>query len=769
MTSGSETRRIARMCSAALLLWCVTTRPVFGVESGITLDVRIGADHVLVGEPVALFASVEWTLPREGTCLALTTGFVTDTVIAPNGAALKRHPDARGLLHTSSKPPWDEGIHLLMAEEPRWDFVHALTSGYQFSTPGRYELTLSLAGGAASTEDLVAIRDVADRSDGCAGRVVEPLSSLSLSWEGSVVVECPTRQVDRDAYAFLAGGSCPGSRLPLFSVVTDADLAAQLIERFPTATYAGYVIGRWKEVQYGLGPIVGNRRPSLIQRLGSGEFLRQVPKLSIVVTKPDGAAAPKTEVVDTRTRIEQHRALLEEFVAENPAFQERDGLEMRLGYDALALGDRAAARDHWEWVAEHSPRPERVAASSRALGELDDYARLRITAAMQSTDLSVGGPIRASVEVMGEDLATAPAAAGLDHDEPLVQWSVTRPTEGALLLGEPVVLVVSATWVNPEEGVTLASSPSLLSVEVHRSDGTLAQLSGCGEIELTLKSNELMPTIAWSAAEPTWTHEVDVSGEYDVYRPDTYSISVSWSGADEDAEKMRAWIGRHALHGDSTDWRLFQKLMRDPDADVVPFIGAPFTRDLSVAVVCPTREDDRQVFRMLAGGECPSHTMSTRSLFQLHENWQTVLREHPSSRYTGYALSTGLLAPQYTQGMPGLRSATEVVASLANGGYFSSHPTVSVKTGSDSTDVDSYEAARAHATMVSEYLAANPDFQYRDRLEFSLAYDMLALGEAAKAADRWGWVVTNSKRADLCASARANLDVLRSLMAGAAP
>lgn len=368
-----------------------------------------------------------------------------------------------------------------------------------------------------------------------------------------------------------------------------------------------------------------------------------------------------------------------------------------------------------------------------------------------------------------EDLAAAPAAAGLAHDKPFVQWSVARPTEGALLLGEPVVLVVSATWVNPEEGVTLASSPSLLSVRVHRADGTLAQLSGRGEIDLSLTSNELMPTIAWSAAEPTWTREVDVSSEYDVYRPDTYSISVSWSGADKDAEKMRAWIDRHSPHGDSADWRLFQKLMRDPDADVVPFIGAPFTRDLSVAVVCPTREDDRQVFRMLAGGECPSHAMSTRSLFQPHENWQTVLREHPSSRYAGYALSTGLLAPQYTQGMPGLRSATEVVASLANGGYFSSHPTVSVKTGSDSTDVDSYEAAQAHATMVSEFLAANPDFQYRDRLEFSLAYDMLALGEAANAADRWTWVVTNSKRADLCASARANLDVLRSLMAGAAP
>jgi hypothetical protein len=357
----------------ALLLWSGTTHPASAADAKITLNVRVAADHVLVGEPVILFASVEWTSPSEGRCLALDTGFVTDTVIAPNGALLERHPDTRALLHSSSTPPWDEGIHLLTAEEPRWNFMHALTSGYQFSTPGSYELTISLIGGPVSTEDLTAIRDVADRNDGCAGKVVNPLSSLSLSWEGSVVVECPTREVDSEAYAFLAGGSCPGSQLPLFSLVTDADLAAHLIERFPTATYAGYVIGRWNEVQYGLGPVAGNHRPSLIRRLGSGEFLRDVPKLSIV--GPDGAEATKAEIVDTRTRIEQHQALLNEFVAANPAFQERDGLEMRLGYDALALGDRTAARDHWEWVAEHSPRPERAEASVRALAELNDVFR----------------------------------------------------------------------------------------------------------------------------------------------------------------------------------------------------------------------------------------------------------------------------------------------------------------------------------------------------------------------------------------------------------
>lgn len=348
--------------------------------------------------------------------------------------------------------------------------------------------------------------------------------------------------------------------------------------------------------------------------------------------------------------------------------------------------------------------------------------------------------------------------------EPVVRWSAARPSDSALLVGEPVLVVVSGTWVNPEPGRTLVSTFGSLSVSVERSDGTLAQLAGCGEIESRTGSDEAMPTITWSQEKPTWSHEIDLSLKHDVFRPDTYRVVVAWSGTEADVASMRAWIDRYSNQRSSDAWRLFERQVGHPDAALVPFVGVPFTQDLKVSVACPTGSADRAVYQLVAGGECPAPPMSVRSLFRSDQIWPTLVERHPTSRYVGYVFAKGLLMPPYRHGVSTKDDdAGALVAEISSGEFIRRHPTVRMTDGIEPVELDTRAAAREHRDLIGEFLRVNPGFQLRDKLELAVAYDELLLGDASAASEHWEWVVANSNDPGRRESAGKKLVALASL------
>jgi hypothetical protein len=304
-----------------------------------------------------------------------------------------------------------------------------------------------------------------------------------------------------------------------------------------------------------------------------------------------------------------------------------------------------------------------------------------------------------------------------------------------LLVGEPVEAAITLEWVNPREGMVLYSSSTSVAFDLFDDTDNPVPKLDCQEIPYRLGSKPIPADIALSADEPRWQYEFRLDREYSLTRPGTYEIRATWRATSPVAPP------------------------EDPQSrETEEIVLSSWKATKRITVSCPSAQEDRDAYRMLAGGECPLTEFSVDSLFFPKNRGEQLVASYPTATYSGYVLARGYGAVPFATCLKPHRGEDNVIVPLASGQFLRDWPEVRLRFGQE--PVMTRDALTHHRQLLESFIAAHPTFQYRDKLELILGLNRLAVGDIKAARAHWEWIEGNSSRTTLLMSAEAKLQSL---------
>ena len=129
-------------------------------------------------------------------------------------------------------------------------------------------------------------------------------------------------------------------------------IVPQLLTKFPTSTYAGYVLGLGE----GFPVILDSKPEYVVETLWQENYLQSHP-LATLKTEGIQREAQKQgkRTVPMRGYLEEQRSKIERYLAVHPNHARREIMELARAYQSLALGDKDTAVRSLEWVAGQAP------------------------------------------------------------------------------------------------------------------------------------------------------------------------------------------------------------------------------------------------------------------------------------------------------------------------------------------------------------------------------------------------------------------------------
>jgi hypothetical protein len=161
-----------------------------------------------------------------------------------------------------------------------------------------------------------------------------------------------------DAEVF-AKYSDPCNRMPQYYL--------ELLNSYPTSTYAGYMLGNATAFNVGFGL----RTDYLINVLIKDDFVQRHPIASVPkLVKKDGKTDEVFDHVPMGQQLQSSRQQIDTFLVLHPGFALRDRLEAVRACESLALHDEAAAVSSLEWLSKNASEEQWKAQADAILDEL---------------------------------------------------------------------------------------------------------------------------------------------------------------------------------------------------------------------------------------------------------------------------------------------------------------------------------------------------------------------------------------------------------------
>jgi len=139
------------------------------------------------------------------------------------------------------------------------------------------------------------------------------------------------------------------------SEIRSENLLNAILKRFPTSTYAGYVLG----LGQGFNIILDSRPEYVVKTLWQQNYVKANPMAAIhrKVMK-DGKAHEIWQREPMPKYLEDQRLRIENYLAIHPDHARRDIMELAVAYQSLALGDKDTALHALKWVSKSGKTPK---------------------------------------------------------------------------------------------------------------------------------------------------------------------------------------------------------------------------------------------------------------------------------------------------------------------------------------------------------------------------------------------------------------------------
>lgn len=234
---------VLRLCRKVFLLSIAVSPGLSGAESNlnptVTLDTRLSATELIVGEPLELEVTLRWERPVDGTTLVTSVEFL-DIAANKDGIRIEISPHVRDHEdYFSYLSAWERKAVLLTYQKPEWQKTYKLHSFLPLQQPGRYDIVARW-----QPEILQALAQTRMSEKHSDQRLVF-LTEMRHETTATAVITCPKCEADRSFYLDVTGVACPDGKMVWPFYFQPPNNADDVLDAHPESTYAAHMLQNW--------------------------------------------------------------------------------------------------------------------------------------------------------------------------------------------------------------------------------------------------------------------------------------------------------------------------------------------------------------------------------------------------------------------------------------------------------------------------------------------------------------------------------------------